>query len=64
MWTACQLAEPFSGVAAGVRADVSQPPSWGYSKIIKHVESAGLMEKGFCNSFALNVYHDGSEGLA
>jgi len=25
---------------------------------------AGLVEKDFINSVALNVYHDGSEGLA
>lgn len=24
----------------------------------------GIIEKGFINSVALNVYHDGSEGLA
>jgi hypothetical protein len=26
--------------------------------------SAGIVEKNFINSIALNVYHDGSEGLA
>jgi hypothetical protein len=26
--------------------------------------SAGIIEKDFINSIALNVYHDGSEGLA
>jgi len=26
--------------------------------------NAGIIEKEFINSIALNVYHDGSEGLA
>jgi hypothetical protein len=26
--------------------------------------NGGIIEKGFINSIALNVYHDGSEGLA
>jgi hypothetical protein len=29
-----------------------------------HMVKAGIVEEGFLNSVALNVYHDGSEGLA
>lgn len=53
-----------ANVAAGVRADVSQPPIWMNRKLTKPFEDAGIVEKNFINSIALNVYHDGSEGLA
>jgi hypothetical protein len=64
MWTRTQLMEPLSNVAAGVRADVSQPPVWMKSILEDPLVSAGIVEKNFINSIALNVYHDGSEGLA
>lgn len=56
--------EPLSNVAAGVRADVSQPPVWTYTVLEEPLVKAGIIEKDFINSIALNVYHDGSEGLA
>ena len=63
MWTRCQLAEPMSYVGAGVRRDVTPAPKW-----LEQVESPmvehGIVEKDFLNSYAINVYHDGSEGLA
>jgi hypothetical protein len=51
-------------VAAGVRADVSQPPLWMKESLEDPLVDAGVIEKDFVNSVALNVYHDGSEGLA
>lgn len=51
-------------MAAGVRADVSQPPVWMRSVLEDPLVKAGIIEKDFINSIALNVYHDGSEGLA
>ena len=51
-------------MAAGVRADVSQPPLWMKEKIEDPMVKTGSTEKDFINSVALNVYHDGSEGLA
>ena len=33
-------------------------------KLEEPLVDGGLVEKGFINSVALNVYHDGSEGLA
>jgi hypothetical protein len=51
-------------VAAGVRADVSQPPLWMKSKLEEPLVKGGVIDKDFVNSVALNVYHDGSEGLA
>ena len=64
MWTKTQLQEPLSNVAAGVRADVSQPPLWMKTVLEEPLVNAGIIEKEFINSIALNVYHDGSEGLA
>jgi len=64
MWTKQQLLEPLSNVAAGVRTDVSQPPVWMKKKLEDPLVKAGIIEKDFVNSVALNVYHDGSEGLA
>lgn len=64
MWTRTQLQDPLANVAAGVRADVSQPPVWLKSSVEEPLVKNGIVEKGFINSVALNVYHDGSEGLA
>lgn len=63
MWTRCQLAEPGSYVGAGVRKDVAPPPRWTET-IINSLVDSSLVEKDFINSIAINVYHDGKEGLA
>ena len=63
MWTKCQLAEPHSMVAAGVRRDVSQRPEW-MNRLIQKLETDNIIPKNFINSVACNVYHDGKEGLA
>lgn len=63
MWTRCQLTESTSYVGAGVRKDVTEAPKW-----LKNVENPmvehKILEPNFLNSYAINVYHDGSEGLA
>lgn len=64
MWTRTQLQDPLANVAAGVRADVSAPPMWMRDNLEKPLVDAGVVDKDFINSIALNVYHDGSEGLA
>jgi hypothetical protein len=56
--------EPLSNVAAGVRADVSQAPVWMKSILEDPLVKTNIIPKDFINSIALNVYHDGSEGLA
>lgn len=63
MWTRCQLAEPNSYVGAGVRRDVTEPPKW-VKKIENPMVEHNIVDEGFLNSVAINVYHDGSEGLA
>lgn len=63
MWTRCQLAEPGSYIGAGVRKDVTPAPKWTQTLIDELVKSS-IAEKDFINSIAINVYHDGKEGLA
>lgn len=63
MWTRCQLSEPCSYVGAGVRKDVASPPQWT-KKISDEMVKDNIVEKDFINSIAINVYHDGKEGLA
>ena len=64
MWTREQLAEPFSNVAAGVRQDVSQVPHWIKEKVEQPMVDANIVDKDFLNAFTMNVYQDGTEGLA
>ena len=64
MWTKYQLSEHYAGVAAGVRCDVSGPPPWIRETLIKPLEQSNLVLKDFINSIAMNIYHDGTEGLA
>lgn len=64
LWSKTQLNEPFSFVGAGIRTDVSKAPSWMSEKIERKLVQAGVVPPNFLNSFALNVYHDGKEGLA
>jgi len=64
MWTRQQLSEPHSMVGAGIRVDVSDRPRWIGDLVEKPMVDAGIMEKDFINSIAMNVYHDGKEGIA
>lgn len=63
MWTKKQLSEPNSYVAAGIRTDVSGAPYWMKEKIEFPLAKDKIIREDFVNSFAMNVYHDGSEGL-
>ena len=58
------MGEPFSHVAAGVRQDVSKAPLWIQELIESPMVEAGIVQKDFLNAFTMNVYHDGTEGLA
>lgn len=64
LWQDEQLKEKHSNVAGGVRVDVSQPPEWMQNRVEKPLVEGGIVQKDFVNSFALNVYHDGSEGIS
>ena len=63
MWTKSQLSESTSYVGAGVRKDVTVAPCWT-KKVEDPMVAHGIVEKDFFNSVAINVYHDGKEGLA
>lgn len=47
----------------GIRCDVSSAPYWMIKKVEQPLVKAGIVLENFINSFALNVYHDGTEGL-
>ena len=47
-----------------MRADVSACPEWIEQLVERPLVESLLLEKDFINSVALNVYHDGKEGLA
>lgn len=63
LWTECQLAEKQSSIAGGVRVDVSAPPHWVWTDIERPLAEANILPKNFINSIAMNIYHDGTEGL-
>ena len=50
-------------MGAGVRKDVAAPPAWT-KKLSDEMVKEKIVEKNFINSIAINVYHDGKEGLA
>jgi len=63
MWSAHQLAEPHSHVAGGIRTDVSPIPGWMVDKVETPLVQDQIIPANFINSIALNIYHDGEEGL-
>lgn len=63
MWSALQLHEPHANLAGGIRTDVSPIPSWMIEKIEQPLVENKIIPKDFINSLALNIYHDGEEGL-
>lgn len=63
MWSALQIHEPHANLAGGIRTDVSPIPGWMIDMIEKPLVECGIVPKDFINSLALNVYHDGEEGL-
>ncbi|KAK3266324.1 hypothetical protein CYMTET_25048 [Cymbomonas tetramitiformis] len=63
LWTREQLEDRDASKAAGVRVDVPEPPSWFRRQVEEPLVKVGVVQPDFINSYALNVYHDGSEGL-
>lgn len=64
IWHAQQLIDSHSNVAGGVRRDTSEIPFWMHKKVLNPLVDGTLIPKDFINSTALNIYHDGEEGLA
>jgi len=63
LWTKEQLADHDACVAKGVRVDVPPNPLWMKGLVEDELVSSAIVPKGFINSWALNMYHDGSEGI-
>jgi hypothetical protein len=63
LWTREQLAAPDAHVAKGVRVDVPPAPKWVHAVVETPLVSAAVLPEGHINSVALNMYHDGSEGI-
>ena len=40
-----------------------QPPAWMRQRVEAPLVQAGMVAPGFVDSIALNMYHDGSEGI-
>ena len=63
LWTQEQLEGLNANIAAGVRADVPPVPSFVRRRVEQPLVAAGVLDENFVNSCALNIYHDGSEGI-
>eukprot|EP00884_Botryococcus_braunii_P000965 jgi/Botrbrau1/1086/Bobra.0076s0050.1 len=63
MWRREEMQMPDAHVACGVRVDVPQPPSWMPELVEAPLVEGGVLQRGFVNMWALNVYQDGSEGI-
>ncbi|KAL4516576.1 hypothetical protein Ndes2526B_g05164 [Nannochloris sp. 'desiccata'] len=63
LWTREQLAAPDAHVAKGVRVDVPPAPKWVHAVVESPLVAATVLPEGHINSVALNMYHDGSEGI-
>ncbi len=64
LWTSRQIAAPDAAVANGIRTDVAAAPKWMREEVEAPLLRAGIVAQGFTNSFASNIYHDGTEGLS
>jgi hypothetical protein len=63
LWTKEQLAAPDAHIAKGVRVDVPPAPKWVHAVVESPLVAATVLPEGHINSVALNMYHDGSEGI-
>lgn len=63
LWTREQLSSPHAAVALGVRVDVPPPPPWTKDLVETPLVKNSILPLDFIDSVALNMYHDGSEGI-
>ncbi|KAK9802889.1 hypothetical protein WJX73_002092 [Symbiochloris irregularis] len=63
LWTHEQLSGGAARIAGGVRTDVPPPRPWMKEQAEAPLVQAGVLPPDFVDSWALNVYHDGSEGI-
>lgn len=59
-----KLHTAFMQIAGGVRLDVPAVPCWVRQQVEQPMVQAGLLPRGYVDSAALNIYHDGTEGEA
>eukprot|EP00889_Picochlorum_renovo_P003571 jgi/Picre1/30601/NNA_005962.t1 len=63
LWSREQLKSPLAKIAGGIRRDVPKPPQWMKEIVEEPMVSASIAPANFVNAVALNMYHDGSEGI-
>ena len=64
LWTKEQTQNKIlSSRANGIRVDVEKGKKWLLEKLEKPLIKSSIIEEDFVNSYACNVYHDGSDGL-
>lgn len=63
LWSREQLKSPHAKIAGGIRHDVPKPQEWMRELVEQPMISAKVVPDGFVNAIALNMYHDGSEGI-
>ena len=63
LWTKEQLSAPDAHIAKGIRVDVPVAPQWVHTVVEAPLVESQVLPQNFINSVALNMYHDGSEGI-
>ncbi len=63
LWTRQQLSVAESDRAEGIRVDVPPVPKWVGGLVEQPMVEAEVLPRDFVNSAAVNIYHDGSEGI-
>ncbi|GLI69492.1 hypothetical protein VaNZ11_014126, partial [Volvox africanus] len=63
LWTREQMSQADARIAGGVRVDVPPPLRWMRHQVEEPLVGCGVIPRGFVDSIALNLYHDGSEGI-
>eukprot|EP00941_MAST-03F_sp_MAST-3F-sp1_P001295 g1295.t1 len=63
LWTKRDASIPGCKKAGGIRVDVPRKPRWMVEKIQQRLEELKIIPISFTNAIAMNMYHDGSEGI-
>ncbi|UPR01697.1 RNA demethylase [Chloropicon primus] len=63
LWTKEQIAGFESSRAGGIRLNVPRVPKWVRDCVEEPLVQSDILPKDFINSSAINIYHDGSEGI-
>lgn len=63
LWSRKQILEPYAKIARGVRVDVPEVPHWMKNNVEEHLTAHDIIPENYVDSVALNMYHDGSEGM-